>query len=76
MPEQRKLEKWKIFCKSWKRWSVSCYTDWLLANQVAEKPVGISYLIIKTSINQLQKQIKDDIGVQTQASWEKFLQLY
>ena len=25
-----------------KRWSVSCYTDWLLANQVAEKPVRIS----------------------------------
>ena len=26
-----------IFCKNWKRWSVSCYTDRLLANQIAEK---------------------------------------
>ena len=29
-------------------------------------------LAIKTHINQLQKQIKDDIRVETQASWEKF----
>ena len=27
---------------------------------------------IKTRINQLQKQIKDDIRVETQASWEGF----
>ena len=27
---------------------------------------------VKTHINQLQKQIKDDIRVETQASWEKF----
>ena len=27
---------------------------------------------VKTRINQLQEQIKDDIRVETQASWEKF----
>ena len=48
MPEQRKLEKWKIFCKSWKRWSVSCYTDRLLANQISGKPVRISCHLITT----------------------------
>ena len=31
MPEQRKLEKWRIFCKSSKRY----YTDQLLANLIA-----------------------------------------
>ena len=39
MPEQCKLEKLTIFCKSRKRWSVSCSTDWLLANQIVGKPV-------------------------------------
>ena len=47
MSEQRELEKWTIFCKSWKRWFVSCYTDRLLANQVAENPVRISCHIKK-----------------------------
>ena len=42
MQEQLKLEKWTIFGKSCKRWSVSCYTDQLLANQIAGKPVRIS----------------------------------
>ena len=27
---------------------------------------------VKTRINQLQKQVKDDLGVESQASWEKF----
>ena len=27
---------------------------------------------VKTCINQLQKQVKDDLGVESQASWEKF----
>ena len=27
---------------------------------------------VKTRINQLQKQVKDDLRVETQASWEKF----
>ena len=45
MAEQRTLEKLTIFCKSWKRWSVSCYTDRLLANQIAEKPVRISCMM-------------------------------
>ena len=35
-----------IFYKSLKRWSVSCYTDRLLANQIARKPVRISLHII------------------------------
>ena len=35
-----------IFCKNWKRWSVSCYTDRLSANQIAGKPVRISCHII------------------------------
>ena len=42
MPKRRKLEKYMIFWKSWKRWSVSCYTDQLLAKQIAGKPVRIS----------------------------------
>ena len=48
MPEQRKLEKWSIFCESWKKWPLSCYTDWLLANQIAGKPVCISGYVITT----------------------------
>ena len=35
-----------IFYKSLKRWSVSCYTDRLLANQIARKPVRISWHLI------------------------------
>ena len=31
---------------------------------------------VKTRINQLQKQVKDDLRVESQASWEKILQLY
>ena len=27
---------------------------------------------VKTRVNQLQKQVKDDLGVESQASWEKF----
>ena len=27
---------------------------------------------VKTCINQLQKQVKDDLRVESQASWEKF----
>ena len=46
MSEERKLEKWTIFYKSWKRWSVSSYTDQLSANQIAGKQVCISYNII------------------------------
>ena len=40
MPEQRILEKWTIFCKRWKRWSVSCYAGRLLSNQIAGEPTG------------------------------------
>ena len=29
-------------------------------------------LAVKTCINQLQKQVKDELRVETQASWEKF----
>ena len=35
-----------IFCKSLKRWSISCYTDRLSANQIAGKPVRISRHVI------------------------------
>ena len=28
--------------------------------------------VVKTRINQLQKQVKEDLRVETQASWEKF----
>ena len=41
MSEQRKLEKWTVFCKSWEGWFISAYTDRLLANQITGKPVGI-----------------------------------
>ena len=33
---------------------------------------AVDKAIIKTRINQLQKQVKDKLGVKTQASWEKF----
>ena len=46
MPEQRKLEKWTVFCKSRKKWSAWCYTDRLLANQIAGKPIRISFHVI------------------------------
>ena len=32
----------------------------------------IKDLAVKTCINQLQKQVKEDLRVETQASWEKF----
>ena len=32
----------------------------------------IKYPAVKTFINQLQKQVKEDLRVETQASWEKF----
>ena len=41
-----KAWKWLIFSKSRKRWSLSCYTDRLLANQIARKPVRIRFHII------------------------------
>ena len=28
--------------------------------------------MVKTLINQLQKEIKDNLGIESQASWEKF----
>ena len=28
--------------------------------------------LVKTCINQLQKEIKDNLGIESQASWEKF----
>ena len=31
---------------------------------------------VKTRINQLQKQVKEELRVEMQASWEKILQLY
>ena len=32
--------------------------------------------IVKTRINQLQKQVKEEVRVETQARWKKILQLY
>ena len=36
-----------IFCRSWKWWSISCYTDQLLANQIPWKLVRIRFYVIK-----------------------------
>ena len=47
--DARTTETWKymISCKSWKRWSVSGYTDRLSANQIAGKPVRTSCHLIR-----------------------------
>ena len=38
------------FLQRLKRWSITCYTDRLLANQIAGKPVCIGCHIIKINI--------------------------
>ena len=42
------------FLQKLKKWSVSCYTDWLLANQIAGKPVCISCHVIMSIIHGTQ----------------------
>ena len=52
MSGARTMETWKLddFLQKWKRWSVLCYMDQLLANQIAGKPVHIICHIIIVEI--------------------------
>ena len=57
MPEQRKFENGQ-FLEKLKRGYSSCYTDRILANQIAREPVSINCLMISIYAKQSNQNLR------------------